>query len=145
MAIWFKDIDLNRLNESSKNTSLEHLEIIVTEVNEDSLIGTIPVDNRTIQPFGILHGGMNCVLAETLGSLASNLVLDQSQFHAVGLSISTSHIKAVRNGLVKGVATPVHLGRTTHVWNIDTFNEAGKLTSKTTLTMAVVKRSFTAN
>ena len=140
MSIWFKELDLVKLNASGKGTSLEYLDIQVTEYTENSLIGTIPVDHRTIQPFKILHGGMNCVLAESLGSLAANLVLDQSKFHAVGLSITTNHIKSVRNGLVSGIAKPVHIGRTTQVWTIETFNSAKKLTSTTSLTMAVIKK-----
>ena len=140
MSIWFQKVELEKLNAKSKGTSLEHLDIVVTDVTVDSLIGTMPVDHRTIQPFGILHGGMNCVLAESLGSLAANLVIDPSKYHAVGLSITTNHIKSVRNGLLKGIAKPVHMGRSTQVWNIDTFNSAGVLTSTTSLTMAVIKK-----
>lgn len=140
MSIWFKDVDIKNLNASAKGTSLEYLDVKITEVTENTLVGTMPVDHRTIQQFGILHGGMNCFLAESLGSLAANLVLDPAKFHAVGLNITTNHIKSVRNGLIKGVAKPVHIGKTTQVWSIDTYNGAGKLTSTTSLTMAVIKR-----
>ena len=140
MSIWFEPVNLEKLNENSKATSLEHLGIKLTKAGDDFLEGNIPVNRTTIQPFGILHGGMNCFLAETLGSLAANLVVDHNLFHAVGLNISTNHIKSVRNGLVTGVAKPCHIGKTTHVWDIETFNDAGKLTSKTSLTMAIVKK-----
>jgi uncharacterized protein (TIGR00369 family) len=140
MSIWFQKHPLNIINQTNENTMVSHCGIEVTELTEDSLIGTMPADDRNKQPFGILHGGANCVLAETLGSIAANLTCDPAESHAVGLSITTNHIKAVRNGLIKGIASPTHIGRTTQVWTIETFNEANKLTSTTTLTMAIVKK-----
>jgi 1,4-dihydroxy-2-naphthoyl-CoA hydrolase len=138
--IWFKEISVDEINKINLHTAVSYLGIKMTEIGADFLKGTIPVNETTIQPFGILHGGMNCVLAETLGSLAANLCLDNTQEHAVGLTISTTHVKAVRNGLVTGVARPEHLGKTTHLWTIETFNDAQALTSKTLLTMAVIKK-----
>ena len=140
MSIWYRNYELVQINNRNKNTMVEHCDISITELGEDFLEGTMPVDNRTKQPFGILHGGANCVLAETLGSIAANLTCNPDTHHAVGLSITTNHIKAVRNGLVTGTARPKHLGRTTQVWEIKTVDEAHKLTSVTTLTMMIVER-----
>lgn len=140
MSIWFKKPTVEAVNKIGENTMVSFLGIEITEVNDDSLVGIMPVADKVRQPFGIVHGGANCVLAETLGSLAANLVVDYSTQHAVGLSINTSHIKAVRNGVVKGIAKPVHLGKTTHVWEIKSYNDADQLTSTTQLTMAVINR-----
>lgn len=119
---------------------VEHCGIEITDISDNALTGTMPADDRNKQPFGILHGGANCVLAETLGSVAANLVCDPAKAHAVGLSINTNHVRAVRNGLVKGVARPVHIGSSSQVWEINTYNDQDQLTSKTSLTMAVVSR-----
>lgn len=140
MRIWFKDYPLEDVQKHNDVNMMKHLDIKITNISENTLEGTMPADSRTHQPFGILHGGANCVLAETLGSIAANLVLDPKIQHAVGLNINTSHIRAVRNGLVKGVASPIHLGKTTHIWNIKTYNDANKLTSETTLTMAIIDK-----
>jgi 1,4-dihydroxy-2-naphthoyl-CoA hydrolase len=140
MSIWFKDYSLEDIKKYNEVNMMKHLDIQMTAIGDDFLEGSLPVDERTHQPFGILHGGANCVLAETLGSIASNLVVDQQKQHAVGLTIHTNHIKAVRNGRVKGVAKPKHLGKTTHVWEIKTYNDAGALTSDTTLTMAIINK-----
>ena len=140
MKIWFRDYNLNEINQNSKNTMVEHCGILLTAITDNTLEAQMPVDERTKQPFGILHGGANCVLAETVGSIAANLVVDNKDKHAVGLSITTSHIKSVRSGKVRAIAKPVHLGSKTHIWSIDTFNEANQLTSQTTLTMMVIDR-----
>lgn len=140
MSIWFQDISLETLNKGSENCMVSHCGIKLTKIDDKSLEGIMPVDTRTKQPFGILHGGANCVLAETLGSIAANLTCNPETHHAVGLSITTNHIKAVRNGYVKGVAIANHLGRTTQVWEIKTFNESNQLTSLTSLTMAIVRK-----
>ena len=140
--IWYKKYDLEEINKMSKNTMLEHLDIIVEEIKDDVLIGSMPVDHRTHQPFGILHGGANCVLAESLGSLGANLTLDPQKFHAVGLNINTNHVKAVRNGRVKGEARPIHMGRTTQLWNIKTFNSKGELTSDSQLSLMALPKKL---
>jgi len=140
MSIWFKNPNVDEVNKTGENTMVSYLGIKITEMSDDSLTGIMPVSDKVKQPFGIVHGGANCVLAETLGSLAANFTLDYSKQHAVGLSINTSHIKAVRNGTVTGVAKAVHLGKTTHVWEIKTYNDNGDLTSTTQLTMAVINR-----
>jgi uncharacterized protein (TIGR00369 family) len=139
MSIWKQKTDLQQMNDFCNNTLVSHLDIKITEIGDNFLKGTMPVDNRTKQPLGILHGGANCVLAESLGSIAANYVLDD-QHYAVGLNISTHHIKATRNSIITAIAKPLHLGRTTQLWSIDTFNETGKLTSSTRLEMMVLKK-----
>lgn len=138
--IWFKQYELDELNKHNKNTMVEHCDITLTEIGEDILVGEMLVSDKIKQPYGIVHGGANCVLAETLGSISANLVCDPEKFHAVGLSITTNHIKAVRNGKIRGESRPVHIGRTTHIWEIKTFNDSEKLTSTTSLTLAIIKK-----
>ena len=143
MSIWRQTPTLESLNAMSKNTLVEHVDIRFTEVGEDYIVGTMPVDSRTHQPFGLLHGGATVVLAETLGSSAANCCLDLSTHYAVGLEINTNHLRPVRSGLVKGTARPIHIGRSTQVWEIRTEDENGKLTAVSRLTMAVVPRHGT--
>ncbi len=140
MKIWFKDYDLISINKQNVNSMVDHLGIQVTEITENSLIGTMPVDYRTVQPFRMLHGGASCVLAETLGSIASNLVVDPRNMYAVGQSINASHIRSAKEGenAVKGIATAIHLGRQSHVWEIQIFNELDKVICISRLTMAVL-------
>lgn len=142
MSIWFEEVSIDQVNKASQDSMVSHCAIEITDIRIDSLVGEMPVDQRTIQPFGILHGGANCVLAETLGSIAANLTCNHRTHHAVGLSITTNHLKAVRNGKIKGVAVANHLGRSTQVWEIRTYNDGNQLTSITNLTMAVVSRSI---
>ncbi len=129
---------LEELNKFTKNTILEVLDIKITGVGEDYLEATMPVDKRTHQVYGILHGGASVVLAETLGSMGAMLTVDQTKFHCVGLDINANHIKAVKTGLVTGRATPVHTGRSTQVWAIEIKNDAGELVCISRITMAVV-------
>lgn len=140
MSIWKSNPTIEQVNLHCKDTMVEHLNIEISSIGESSLEGIMPVSSNIKQPFGIVHGGANCVLAETLGSLAANLVLDNQKQHAVGLSINTNHIKAVRNGHVKGIATPKHIGKKTQVWEIETFNIKNELTSITSLTMSNIDR-----
>src|SRR5690606_21018730 len=118
-----------------------HLDIIVTEIGDDYVRGTMPVDARTHQPFGLLHGGASVALAETLGSLAANMTLDNTREMAVGLDINANHIRAVTQGRVTGTARILHQGRTTHVWDIRIEAEQSRLVCISRLTMAVVPRS----
>jgi 1,4-dihydroxy-2-naphthoyl-CoA hydrolase len=139
MAIWF-DKDLAEKFSFTKlpvKTILDTLGIQFTELGDDYLKGTMPVDERTHQPMGILHGGASCVLAESLGSVAASFCVDRSKNHVVGLDIHTTHIRSVSSGFVTGTAKPVHLGRSTQVWEISIVNEEGKLVSITRLTMFV--------
>ena len=140
MSIWANPLNLEKINQFNKNTLVEHVEINITDFSEDSLTGTMPVDKRTHQPFGVLHGGASCVLAESLGSIASNLCLNNSTHYAVGLEINANHVRPVKSGLVRGVAKNIHLGRTTHIWDIQIFNEEDKLVCISRLTMAVVEK-----
>ncbi len=138
MAIWKQPIDLDRINGWSRGTMMETLDIRFTEAGDDWIRGTMPVDHRTRQPFGLLHGGASVVLAETLGSSAALLTLDVEKEIAVGLDINANHIRGVRGGLVTGTAKAVHLGRTTQVWEIRIEDEGGKLVCLSRLTMAVI-------
>ena len=121
--IWFNNYNLAEINEKNKNSMVSHCRIVLTECTEDSLTGEMQVSDNIKQPFGIVHGGANCVLSETLGSIAANMVCDPEVYHGVGQSITTNHIRAVRSGKIKGIAKPVHIGRTSHIWEIKTFND----------------------
>ncbi|HEV7123791.1 MAG TPA: hotdog fold thioesterase [Rhodanobacter sp.] len=138
MSLWKQPPDLGRLNGWSANTMMETLGIRITGVGDDWLRGTMPVDHRTHQPYGLLHGGASVVLAETLGSTAAMLTLDPDQELAVGLDINANHIRGVRGGLVTGTAKALHLGRTTQVWEIRIENEDGALVCISRITMAVI-------
>jgi len=141
MAIWFnKRSSLTDLKELGKGTMAEHLGIEWTEAGPDFLKARMPVDSRTKQPYGLLHGGASCVLAETIGSLASAMVVDHTQYYCVGLEINATHIRSAREGFVTGKATPLHLGATTHVWDIKIYDENDKLICVSRLTVAVIKR-----
>ncbi|MBA2079502.1 MAG: thioesterase [Rhodanobacter sp. 68-29] len=138
MGIWQQEIDLARINAWSANTLMEVLGIRITDIGEDWLRGTMPVDHRTHQPYGLLHGGASVALAETLGSTAAMLSLDPAQARAVGLEINANHIRGVRGGTVTGTAKALHLGRSTHVWEIRIEDEQQRLVCVSRLTMAVV-------
>ncbi len=137
MAIWKQPISLDILTALCRKTTVEWLGIEFLEIGEDHLTARVPVDDRTRQPFGILHGGVSVVLAETLGSCAAGFVAPAGH-SAVGIDINANHIKSVSSGWVTGVARPVHLGRTTQVWAIDMRDDAGDLTCVSRLTIAVL-------
>lgn len=137
-SIWKQPIDLARINTWNRGTMMEILDIRFTDVGDDWLRGTMPVDHRTQQPFGLLHGGASVVLAETLGSSASLLTLDVEKEVSVGLDINANHIRGVRGGLVTGTAKAIHIGRTTQVWEIRIEEEHGRLVCLSRLTMAVI-------
>ena len=138
MSIWFTEPSLGKLQERNKETLIEHLDIRLTEIGDDFLRGEMPVDRRTHQPMGILHGGASVALAETLGSIAANLVVDRTKKACVGLEINANHLKSVRTGKVTGTARPVHIGSSTQFWSIEIHNEAGQLTCISRITMAVL-------
>lgn len=140
MSIWrLSDPDPAALDELGRGTMVQHLGIAVTAIGADYLQATMPVDARTRQPFGLLHGGASVVLAETLGSLAAWLTLsDPGQMAAVGLEVNANHVRAVRSGTVTGTARPEHLGRSTQVWSIRIEDEQGRLVSVCRLTVALV-------
>lgn len=134
-----KAIALEQIARLDKNTIANHLGIEYIEISDDYIIARMPVDERTRQPFGLLHGGASVVLAETLGSVASFLVLaDPAKQQAVGLDINANHIRGVKSGWVYGKVTALHVGRTTHVWEIKITNEEGKLVCISRLTVAVI-------
>jgi uncharacterized protein (TIGR00369 family) len=137
MRIWQQPISVATLTATSVNTAVSHLGIEFLEVGDDFISARVPVDARTIQPFGLLHGGVSVVLAETLGSCGANFACPPG-FQAVGLDIHANHLKGVTSGWVTGVTRPIHIGRTTQVWQIDLKNEAGELTCVSRITMAVL-------
>jgi 1,4-dihydroxy-2-naphthoyl-CoA hydrolase len=141
MSIWYnKNLTLQNIENLGQGNIGEHLGIKITALHADSLEATMPVDQRTKQPYGLLHGGASVVLAETLGSVASALVINDALFMAVGLEINANHIKGVTQGFVTGICTPIHIGASTHVWNIKIINEAQKLVCISRLTTAIIKK-----
>jgi 1,4-dihydroxy-2-naphthoyl-CoA hydrolase len=140
MTIWQSLLSVEELNSGSAGTMVEHLGIRFTEISDDFIRGTMPVDERTHQPYGVLHGGASVALAETLGSTGATMCVDATQYQCVGQEINANHVRPARSGLVTGTARPVHLGGRTQVWTIDIVNEAGKLVCTSRLTMAVIRR-----
>jgi 1,4-dihydroxy-2-naphthoyl-CoA hydrolase len=139
--IWFdKELSVEKLKPLGPNTMAAHIGIEWVEVGENFIKAKMPVDQRTNQPYGLLHGGASCVLAETLGSVASAMVIDHSKFYCVGLEINANHVRGVREGYVTGVATPLHLGNTTHIWDIKIYDEKEKLVCVSRLTVAILTR-----
>ena len=137
MAVWTTPPTLEQLNARSQGCAVSHLGIEFTEIGPDYLCARVPVDERTKQPYGLLHGGVSVVLAETLGSMAAVLACPPGH-RAVGLDINANHLRAVTSGWVTGTARPVHIGRTTQVWQIDMCNDAGQPTCVSRSTMAVL-------
>lgn len=140
MTIWYLEATPDSLNAISANTMVEHLGIEFTAIGEDSITARMPVDHRTVQPAGLLHGGASVALAETLGSVAATLCVDPATTSCVGLEVNANHIRSVRSGFVTGVARPIHLGNSTHVWDIRIYDdEQERLVCICRLTMAVLK------
>lgn len=140
MAIWTKTYTLEEVQKRGVGTMVEHIGITIIELGDDFLKGTMPVDHRTVQPMNILHGGASVALAETLGSLAANLVVDNNRKYCVGLDINANHIRAAKTGLVTGIAKPLHIGSSTQVWGIEIVDEDDRLVCISRLTMAVLER-----
>lgn len=134
------DITLTDLNALNKGTMGENLGIEFTEIEEDRISATMPVDHRTVQPYGILHGGASLSLAETLGSVAAYCSIDISKYLSVGLEINANHIKSARSGYVTGTAKAIHVGKSTHVWAIEIVDEAEKLICTSRITMAIIEK-----
>src|SRR5215211_4170550 len=139
MSIWYKAYTLKEVQQRGINTMVEHIGIVITEFADDHITATMPVDHRTIQPAGILHGGASVALAETLGSLAANLVVDPQKKYCVGLEINANHIRSVRKGFVTGIARPLHIGSSTQVWSIEITDEEKRLVCVSRITMAVLE------
>lgn len=138
--IWFKQYELKDLNDLNKNTLNENLGIEFIELTEDSVVAKMPVDNRTVQPFRILHGGASAALAETLGSVAAMMCLDVEKQLPVGLELNINHLRSESSGFVTGTCKAIHVGKSTHVWSIEIKNEAGKLVAISRLTTMVLDR-----
>ena len=141
MAIWFEAITLELLNKRGRKTLVDFLDIEFTAIGEDSLTAVMPVSERIQQPLGIVHGGANVVLAETIASTAANAVVDQVKYYCVGLEINANHIKQVRDGYITGITHPIHIGRTTQIWQIELYNAAGKLTCVSRMTACVIAKT----
>jgi len=136
--IWKKKQTVEELNKQAENSLVDYLGIKITEIGDDYLTGTMPVEWRTHQPFGILHGGASVVLAETLGSIAGNKVVDENSV-CVGLEINANHLKKMTEGKVTGTARPIHIGRSTQVWDIRINNEANEPVCISRLTLATIE------
>jgi uncharacterized protein (TIGR00369 family) len=132
-----RTLALDALNALSRGTAMEPLGIVFTELGPDWLRGTMPVDARTRQPYGLLHGGASVLLAETLGSTAGGLCVEQGH-GVVGIEINANHLAGVREGLVTGTARPLHVGRSTQVWDIRIEDARGRLACVSRLTLAVI-------
>ncbi|HEV7359435.1 MAG TPA: hotdog fold thioesterase [Steroidobacteraceae bacterium] len=140
MSIWRSVRTIEELNGNRQGTLIGTLGILFTEIGADFVRGTMPVDVRTVQPYGLLHGGASVALAETLGSMGASMCVDADEYQVVGQEINANHVRAARSGLVTGTARAVHLGGRTHVWSIDIVNDAQKLVCISRITMAVIKR-----
>jgi 1,4-dihydroxy-2-naphthoyl-CoA hydrolase len=140
MSIWRSLQSIDELNGNRDGTLIANLGILFTEIGEDFVRATMPVDTRTVQPYGLLHGGASVALAETLGSMGAAMCVDAAQYQVVGQEINANHVRAARSGLVTGTARPAHIGGRTHVWSIEIVNDAHKLVCISRITMAVIKR-----
>lgn len=138
--IWNGPLDLDEANALARGTALENMGIELVEIGTDFLRGRMPVDHRTRQPAGVLHGGASVLLAETLASWAATFCVDTSRYHCVGLEINANHLRPASEGFVYGTARPAHLGRTTQVWQITIENESGKAVCISRVTMAVLQQ-----
>jgi 1,4-dihydroxy-2-naphthoyl-CoA hydrolase len=141
MSIWFnKALTIDKLQTFAKGTMNEYIGIELTELGENHLKATMPVDHRTRQAYGLLHGGASVTLAETVASVASVMVVDPEKYYCVGVEINANHIRSVKEGFVTAIASPLHLGNSTHVWDIKIYEEKEKLVCVSRLTVAVLKR-----
>jgi uncharacterized protein (TIGR00369 family) len=139
MSIWRSPQTIEALNASRDGTLSYHLGILFTEIGDDFVRGTMPVDARTKQPYGLLHGGASVALAETLGSTGASMCIDTARYMVLGQEINANHVRAGRGGLVTGTARPLHIGGRTQVWSIEILNESGKLVCTSRLTMATIE------
>ena len=140
MSIWMQKVTVRDLNKLSDKSMVSYIGIEFTEIGEDYICAKMPVDHRTHQPDGLLHGGASVALAETLGSVASNLCVNRDKKICVGLDINANHVRSARNGYVSGIAKPVHLGASTHIWEIRISNEKNSLICIARLTMAILSK-----
>lgn len=135
-----KGVNLKQLNDLCANTMVAHLGIEITDIGEDYITGKMPVDHRTHQPLGLLHGGASVALAETLGSLAASFCVDLKTQYCVGLEINANHVKGMKSGFVIGTTRPLHIGKKTHIWEIRITSEQNELVCISRITIAVIDR-----
>ena len=140
MSIWFREYNVEEINRRGTQTMADFLGIEFTEIGDDFLIAKMPVTNKVKQPIGIVHGGANVVLAETVASTAANMVVNIDEYYCVGLEINTNHIRSVREGIVWGTSRPFHLGRSTQVWHVELKDEQGRITAISRMTASILKR-----
>ena len=140
--IWHKRPDIDVLNQRGQGTAVSALGIDIVEVGDDFLKGSMPVDERTRQPLGLLHGGASVLFAESLGSIAANYVVDHEKAFCVGMEVNANHLRGVRAGIVSGVARPLHIGRSSQVWEIKIHDQKDRLICISRLTMAVVQKNI---
>ncbi len=140
MSIWKGKVTVEDLNKRCENTLVQNLGIEFTEIGDDYINGIMPVDHRTVQPAGILHGGASLALAESLGSVAGFMCIDREKQYCVGMEINANHIRPIRSGRVYGVVKPIHIGRKTHVWEISISNQNGKLVCVSRITLAILNK-----
>ena len=138
MSIWFKNFTIKDIK--TKGTMVEHLGIKVTELGEDYVVGTMPVDNRTKQPFGILHGGASVALAETLASYGGYLTINPEKYYVVGVEINANHLKVAKSGIVTGKCSPIKRGRSTQVWQTEITDDVEDLTCVSRITLMVLDK-----
>jgi 1,4-dihydroxy-2-naphthoyl-CoA hydrolase len=140
MGIWMTEPDLEMINQLGKETLASHLEIVFIETGDDFLKATMPVDHRTRQPMGLLHGGASVALSETLASTGAYLCIDPAERYCVGLEINANHVRSVRQGYITGVCRPIHLGGTTQIWETRMSDAKDRLTCISRVTMALLDR-----
>ncbi len=141
--IWFpfyNDVGFDDLKSFIEVNMLKHLDIRIVDMTDEALVATMPVDTRTQQPMGLLHGGASCVLAESLGSIASYLCVDPEKCDVVGLEINANHVRSVKQGRVRGTCTPLHLGRSSHIWEIKIKDEEDRLVCVSRMTNAILDK-----
>lgn len=141
MSIWHNKPSLTEINALNEGTLGEHMSITFTEIGDDFIKASMPVDNRTKQPFGLLHGGASVALAETIGSVASWCAVNRELFIGVGIEINANHVKAVTSGIVTGICTPIHVSGKNHVWDIKIYNDRNELCCVSRFTCTVVAKN----
>lgn len=139
-SIWITAVTLEEIHNRSRGSFSDFLGIAFTEIGADFLVATMAIDSSKLQPMGIMHGGVSCALAETVGSAAANFCVDSAKKTCVGLDLNINHLRAVQGGSLKAIAKPLHLGKMTQVWEIKIKNERGELVSIARLTMAVLDK-----
>ncbi len=139
--IWSREYTVEELNGRPKGHIGELIGIEFTEITEDSISARMPVNEKTHQPYGILHGGASVVLAESLGSVASNMIIDSDKYIGVGLEVNANHLRPVKSGFVTGICKPIHIGGKTHVWDIKLYDDRGKMNCVSRLTVAIIPKT----